>query len=975
MELIINKTGSETVSISDDSYNGPKEPTIIKWGGQLIQPIVDLVMALADGCMNIMQSSIMGGSDAYIAVDKSGNWIKWLIVVLIAVAAIVLFIVVSGGVGALASAMTAAGTGAGAGAAAGAAGATVGAAIKTCLIGAAESAVLALAKGVIVIVAVVGASNAVSFVDEALYPDVTVLPLFSMSPQELFKGEILLFDVNFFNPKEVLYNPEGNRMKYVQNGKEMESDQEFYYYVNENGQNIITSQQNSASELKSIISKWYFTLRNTAIVVLMVILVYVGIRMLISSVASDKAKYKKMIGDWFVALCIVFFIHYIMVFAVNLTETIVQIINNATSSVSYPVTFLNLKGNHRDKYKEAIENGGLEFSDFEFGNGFIWPTNLIGYARLQAQVQDGTAGYIGYSLCYIVLVLYTAYFTFVYGKRLLYLIFLTVIAPLVAITYPIDKMNDGKAQAFDIWFKEYIFNLLIQPLHLLLYTLLISMAFDFASKNIIYTLVAIGFMIPAEKFLRKMFNFEKASTPGLLGGAAGAALVMSGINNLSRRAGHSGKGHNKGNSDSSLAKENNKIRGYDSGKNFDNVLGGAGSSQSKEAIKDDAQPDTSDEAKRAMLDVDEEGFGTEGFNAQEYAARTAELNEEDNQGSPQGSDEEIRQELREAGHSEEEIAQMMGDNEENGAEPEEKIHLDSDGEDGNEGEPEELKDGDQDEGSDFDIDLDEDESVETADDSFAKRAGKAWKAGINVQGRRVINKENFKSATKTGLRLAGGAFGATIGLAAGISSGDLSKTLQYTSGGAVAGGAIASKPVDTIVDGASNSIENSKKRQEEFEKEYYGSDYSKHQREQVDLRFERDYQKRKEYAEGLGINKKYRQEIEKAKLMENKDKRDEAIKKAKEQRKKDIDKAMRAANEYRKYNVTDDGLIMKAMKSGNKSDKNRASKERIATAMVAANAKTQKDVDSYRERLSKQTNDQNTIDTIIRNAKSINPFI
>ena len=36
--------------------------------------------------------------------------------------------------------------------------------------------------------------------------------------------------------------------------------------------------------------------------------------------------------------------------------------------------------------------------------------------------------------------------------------FLTMVAPLVAFMYPIDKMNDGKAQGFDTWIKEYIFN-------------------------------------------------------------------------------------------------------------------------------------------------------------------------------------------------------------------------------------------------------------------------------------------------------------------------------------------------------------------------------------------------------------------------------------------------------------------------------------------------------------------------------------
>lgn len=61
-------------------------------------------------------------------------------------------------------------------------------------------------------------------------------------------------------------------------------------------------------------------------------------------------------------------------------------------------------------------------------------------------------------------------------------------------------MNDGKAQAFDMWFKEYLFNLLIQPMHLILYTVLIGAAMDFASQNIFYVVVALGFFMPAENY-------------------------------------------------------------------------------------------------------------------------------------------------------------------------------------------------------------------------------------------------------------------------------------------------------------------------------------------------------------------------------------------------------------------------------------------------------------------------------------------
>ena len=38
---------------------------------------------------------------------------------------------------------------------------------------------------------------------------------------------------------------------------------------------------------------------------------------------------------------------------------------------------------------------------------------------------------------------------------------------------PIDKLNDGQAQAFNMWLKEFIFNILIQPFHLLIYMVFI----------------------------------------------------------------------------------------------------------------------------------------------------------------------------------------------------------------------------------------------------------------------------------------------------------------------------------------------------------------------------------------------------------------------------------------------------------------------------------------------------------------------
>lgn len=110
--------------------------------------------------------------------------------------------------------------------------------------------------------------------------------------------------------------------------------------------------------------------------------------------------------------------------------------------------------------------------------------------------------------------------------------FLTMIAPLVAITYPIDRLGDGHAQAFTMWFREYIMNAMMQPLHLVLYTALVSSATNLVVQNPIYALVAIGFLIPAEKFVKSMFGFNKAETPGTLGGFAAGALAGTSLKSL-----------------------------------------------------------------------------------------------------------------------------------------------------------------------------------------------------------------------------------------------------------------------------------------------------------------------------------------------------------------------------------------------------------------------------------------------------------
>ena len=256
----------------------------------------------------------------------------------------------------------------------------------------------------------------------------------------------------------------------------------------------------TTSILKPIISSWYNALRKIALVGLLSVLVYIGIRIVIASTsAQDKAKYKKMLKDWLIALCILFVLHYIISICTIMVENINEVLKVST-----------IAENGEDIMMTTLRN--------EIARGVNWSSVIV-------QV-----------VLYFVLAIYIIIFTIQYLKRTIYLAFLTVIAPLITLTYPLDKIKDNKSQAFDMWVKDYIFFTLIQVVHLLVYYILVGSSLDLANKgNWIFAIVAIGFLVPAEKIIKKMFGFEKSNTLGAMAAGATGALVMNAMSKLRKR--------------------------------------------------------------------------------------------------------------------------------------------------------------------------------------------------------------------------------------------------------------------------------------------------------------------------------------------------------------------------------------------------------------------------------------------------------
>ena len=250
-------------------------------------------------------------------------------------------------------------------------------------------------------------------------------------------------------------------------------------------------------QIRSNIAKWYYIVRNIAAIILLVVLIYIGIRMAISTVAQEKALYKKMLYDWACSLALIFLIQYIAIFAINANNALINLIRSTANSDSVS----NI---------QAVVNE-------------ICTTALKGV----------TADSLAAAVVYCMFVAQTFALVIAYFSRMIKLAFLLIISPLITLTYSIDKIGDGKAQALGAWLKEFVYSILIQPFHCIIYLAFIetSLALVSNGNNMVAGVLAIlclKFTKDAEKLVRQIFGFKDDEKTGasIATGMAVSAMAL-----------------------------------------------------------------------------------------------------------------------------------------------------------------------------------------------------------------------------------------------------------------------------------------------------------------------------------------------------------------------------------------------------------------------------------------------------------------
>lgn len=234
------------------------------------------------------------------------------------------------------------------------------------------------------------------------------------------------------------------------------------YVIEDNGSSV-------SKTIKTSVFTWYYTVRIIAVVISLLVLLYIGMRMAFSTIADDKAKYKKMFVDWFFSFALLFILHYFITIVLTICEAIVALF------------------------------GSLDVKVFE--QSLIFQLfNMMG----------STTGwsYVGVILMYLVMVFYEIKFFLMYMKRLLMIGFLIVVSPIITITYSIDKAGDGKAQAFETWMKEFLMFCFTQPLHAGLYLVFINTAYEIFEVAPFLAVLFFAMLSRSEKMFRNLFGMK-----------------------------------------------------------------------------------------------------------------------------------------------------------------------------------------------------------------------------------------------------------------------------------------------------------------------------------------------------------------------------------------------------------------------------------------------------------------------------------
>lgn len=283
-----------------------------------------------------------------------------------------------------------------------------------------------------------------------------------VSIESIFFNKIPILDANFFNFKTA-----GGYSLLIEKNGEMVPDTSNVVYV-----------------LRSNLAGLYYIIRNLSIATLLFVLIYLGIRMALTSIAEKKAEYKKLLIDWVIAFAIVFLVHLLMYGVLHINQSLVHLCEEVATIAGTKAA----DGMSEMSLYEAVRTKAYAF-----------------------QFNIGTIGMI----FYIVMVYLLIRFLLIYFKRYITIYILALSGSFMGVKYALDKIAGKRTTSFGKWVKEFTANVLLQSVHAFIYSVFMAVALSTAETSLaglLFSFVILNVLIHSDKIFMKIFGIDKASS-------------------------------------------------------------------------------------------------------------------------------------------------------------------------------------------------------------------------------------------------------------------------------------------------------------------------------------------------------------------------------------------------------------------------------------------------------------------------------
>ena len=322
------------------------------------------------------------------------------------------------------------------------------------------------------------------------------------TPDAIIFNKVAILDVNFFNPND-----------YSLIGK-----------------------------LSGLIAKIYNSFDTIAISLFVLCAMVVAIKMVLSSVAAQKAAAKNALKYWLTGIVLLFLMRVIIAGILEFNEIIVSNLSKSAEQVVFNIDITEYSGQNMgilDWVNGVIDTQTWRRAGFAALGGIIGPHDIPGYLGMLAHF--ALYGWVAQDL-FAVILFFTIFgqsitLLVAYGKRLMYVILLGVAAPLVVVVDTLNKITKGSSNILNGWFKEFTAAVFMQSFHAVMLVVILSMIGTLINSNnggtidsrligIICLALNTG-LIRFEKFYKQIFGLQD----GLVGGLkASTGKVMLGLN-------------------------------------------------------------------------------------------------------------------------------------------------------------------------------------------------------------------------------------------------------------------------------------------------------------------------------------------------------------------------------------------------------------------------------------------------------------